>query len=242
MSAVGLSYDPGDTVVHRLDVRTKLLAQFVVALLAFLWTAALALPVVWGLVLGGMALARVHPRSVLAGYALPFALLAFATLTRAFTFGAPWVDVDAGVAATVHSLRVAAVLLASAVYVQTTPVSETQAAISRAIPGKPGQFLAAGTSFVLRFLPVLLSDLQNARAAQQARLGDQRRLHERLQTVALAGLNRTFERSDRFSLALQARCFSWNPTQPRLSRSRADYAVTVGLVGLVGLVAVAALA
>ncbi|WP_325064118.1 energy-coupling factor transporter transmembrane component T family protein [Halobacterium bonnevillei] len=166
MTDLGLSYDPGDTVVHRLDARTKLLGQFVVALLAFTWSDSLALPVVWALVLGGMALARVRPRSVLTGYALPFVLLGIATLTRALTLGPPWVDVNAGIEATLHSLRVAAILLASAVYVQTTPVSETQAAISRLVPGKPGQFLAAGTSFVLRFLPVLLADLQSARAAQ----------------------------------------------------------------------------
>jgi len=229
---LGLSYVPGDTVVHRLDARTKLLAQFVVALLAFTWSDSLALPVVWAVVLGAMALARVQPRSVLTGYALPFVLLAIATLTRALALGPPWVDVDAGLAATLHSLRVAAILLASAVYVQTTPVSETQAAISRLVPGKPGQFLAAGTSFVLRFLPVLLADLQSARAAQQARLGDQRRLHERMQTVALAGLNRTFERADRFSLALKARCFAWNPTPPRMSFTRADWFVSLGFAGL----------
>jgi biotin transport system permease protein len=239
VTAIGLSYAPGDTVVHRLDARTKLLGQFVVALLAFTWTDALALPVVWALVVGGMALARVRLRSVFPGYALPFVLLAFATLTRTVTLGPPWVDVDAGLAATLHSLRVAAILLASAVYVQTTPVSETQAAISRLVPGKPGRFLAAGTSFVLRFLPVLLADLQSARAAQQARLGDQRRLHERMQTVALAGLNRAFERADRFSLALKARCFAWNPTQPRLSFSRTDWLVSAGFVGLLAVAALA---
>lgn len=232
MTDLGLSFVPGDSVVHRLDARTKLLGQFAVALLAFTWSDWLALPVVWALVLVGMAVARVSPRSVLTGYALPFALLAFATLTRAVTLGPPWVDADAGLAATVHSLRVAAILLASAVYVQTTPVSETQAAISRLVPGKPGQFLAAGTAFVLRFLPVLLADLQSARAAQQARLGDQRRLHQRMQTVALAGLNRTFERADRFSLALKARCFSWNPTQPPMAFTRADWLVSLGFVGL----------
>jgi len=237
VTSVGLSYVDRDTLVHRLDARTKLLGQFVVALLAFTWTSAFALPVVWALVVVGMALARVRPRSVFPAYALPFVLLAFATLTRTFTFGAPWVDVDAAVAAARYSLRVAAILLASAVYVQTTPVSETQAAISRVVPGKPGRFLAAGTSFVLRFLPVLLADLRSARAAQRARLGDQRRLHERMRTVALTGLNRAFERADRFSLALKARVFAWNPTHPPLSFSRADWLVSFGFVLLLAVAA-----
>lgn len=235
MTDVGLSFVPGDTAVHRLDARAKLLVQFVVALLAFAWTSQHSLPVVWAIVLVGALAARLQPAAVLRGYSLPFILLGIATVVRAFTWGAPWVDVTAGLAALEHSLHVAAVLVASAVYVRTTPVFETQAAISRLVPGKVGRLLAAGTSFILRFLPVLLDDLRAARTAQWARLGDTRPLHERMQTVAIAGLTRAFGRADRFSLALKARCFAWNPTPPRMSYSRADWAVTTAaLVILVG--------
>jgi len=54
------------------------------------------------------------------------------------------------------------------------------------------------------------------RAASQARLGDQRPLSDRMATVAVGGLRRALARADRFALALQARCFAWNPTQPPL--------------------------
>lgn len=233
MTQVGLSYVPGESVVHRLDARSKLLVQFVVALLAFTWTSQHSLTVVWGIVALGAIGGRLHPRALVTGYSLPFALLAIGVAVRAASVGPPWVDVPEGLVALEHSLHVAAVLVASAVYVRTTPVSETQAAITRIVPGKPGQLLAAGTSFILRFLPVLLDDLQTARTAQWARLGDTRPLRERMQTVAIAGLNRAFGRADRFSLALQARCFAWNPTPPPTTFTERDWAVSLAAIALV---------
>ncbi|MFC4551663.1 energy-coupling factor transporter transmembrane protein EcfT, partial [Halorussus sp. GCM10023401] len=38
----------------------------------------------------------------------------------------------------------------------------------------------------------------------------------------------------RFSLALRARCFAWNPTLPPLSTSRVDVPVLAASVALVG--------
>lgn len=154
---------------------------------------------------------------------------------RALSFGPPWIDVSAGRGALASSLHVAGVLVASAVYVRTTPIAETQAAIARLVPGKPGRVTAAGTSFNLRFLPVLLDDLSPARLVQRARLGDARPLHEWLQTIPTSGLNRAFEQSDRFSLALKARCFAWNPTPPSMQFTIADRLVIVAAILLLAL-------
>lgn len=238
MTDVGLSYVPGDTPVHRLDARSKLLVQFTVALLAFAWGSRYSLGVVWGVVVLGAIAGRLHPRALVTGYTLPFALLTVGVVVRTLSLGPPWVDVPAGRVALEHSLHVAAVLVASAVYVRTTPVSETQAAIARLVPGRTGQLLAAGTSFVLRFLPVMLDDLRTARTAQWARLGDARPLHERMQAVAIAGLNRAFERADRFSLALTARCYAWNPTPPPMAFAPRDWAVSAGALALLLVAAV----
>lgn len=242
MTDVGLSYVPGRTPLHRLDARTKLLGQFAIALVAFSWPTLLAIPVVWGVVGVCAAIGRIRPRALLQGYSLPFILLGIGVLVRTVQISPPGIDLGAGTAAVMHSLRVASVLVASAVYVRTTSVVETQAAIARLIPGRPGRLLAVGTGFVLRFLPVLLGDLQRARDAQNARLGHERPLHERMQSVAIAGLNRAFGRADRFSLALRARCFAWNPTPPPMAYSRADWVVSLGCVLAVLVVLVRTLA
>jgi biotin transport system permease protein len=48
----------------------------------------------------------------------------------------------------------------------------------------------------------------------------------------MLGLTRAFERADRLAVALQARCFAWNPTLPALAFERADYPVLAAGVAL----------
>jgi biotin transport system permease protein len=70
-------------------------------------------------------------------------------------------------------------------------------------------------------------DLATIRSAMAARLGDQRPLYDRIRLVGVTGLGRVFLRADRLSLALRARCFSWNPTLPALALTRRDYPALV---------------
>ncbi|OYR61828.1 cobalt ABC transporter permease, partial [Halorubrum sp. E3] len=121
------------------------------------------------------------------------------------------------------------ILVVAAGYVRSTPVRESRAAIQRLIPGKPGQFLGVGVALVFRFLPLLKRDLLTAREAVRARGGGALPVRERVRLVAVAGINRAFGRADRLGTALNARCFAWNPTLPRLSLGPADYpALAVG--------------
>ncbi len=211
-----LAYSPGDGLAYRLDPRAKLAFQAGFAVAAFGWThpaAPLALTVVAGLAL---LAARLPPVAALRDYRLALALLAASVVVEGVTWGPPWLDPAGAGAAALASYRVVLVLAVSAAYVRSTPVSGTQAAIGRLVPGKPGRVLAASVGFVLRFLPVLQADLRRVREASRARLGDQRPLSDRMATVAVGGLRRALARADRFALALQARCFAWNPTEPRL--------------------------
>ena len=131
------------------------------------------------------------------------------------------------------------VLLVSAAYVHTTPTRESRAAVQSLVPGKTGQLLGMGVAFVFRFVPVLRADLQRSRAAMHARLGTERPLHERMQFVATSGLSRAFERADALAVALQARCFAYDPTLPPLSFDRRDYAA-LAVAGAFVVAAVAA--
>jgi len=220
-----LAYRPGTTAVHSLDARSKMAFQIGFAVAAFTWPDPRA-PIVLTAVVGVAFLAaRIDPRSVVGAYVLPFVLLGASVAFKAVRFGPPWIDVAAGAAAMTHVWRVALVLFVSAVYVRTTPVSETQAAIQRHVPGKVGQFLGMGTALVLRFLPVLERDLGTIRGAMRARLGDDLPVRERMRIVGAGGLRRAFARADRLALALQARCFAWNPTPPRLRFAPRDYVV-----------------
>jgi biotin transport system permease protein len=82
--------------------------------------------------------------------------------------------------------------------------------------------------------------VREVRDALAARGGDRRPVHERARRIVTLSLNRAFDRSDQLAVALQARCFAWNPTLPRLAFSRADYLV-VGAGCILALVPLVAL-
>ncbi|MFC6767545.1 energy-coupling factor transporter transmembrane component T family protein [Natrinema soli] len=227
-----LTYEPDETLAHRLDPRTKLAVQigFAATALAHTTPRALAvLSVVTALVLFG---ARVSIRRTLVDYRFALLILALAPLIAGVTLGSPWFDTADAVASGLASYRVLLILLVSAAYVRSTPVRDSRAAIQWTIPGKPGQLLGIGVALVFRFLPVLQGDLRTIREGMAARLGSERSAVDRASTIGILGLTRAFDRADRLSLALQARCFAWNPTLPSLAFSRLDYPVLVLAVAL----------
>lgn len=218
-----LTYEPDETLAHRLDPRSKLAVQIGFAATALAHTTPRALVVLSVVTAGGLLAARVPIRRTLVSYRFALLILGLAPLIAGVSFGSPWFDRSDAVASGLASYRVLLILLISAAYVRSTPVRDSRAAIQRTIPGKPGQLLGIGIALVFRFLPVLQGDLRTIREAMAARLGTERGVIDRASTVAILGLTRAFDRADRLALALQARCFAWNPTLPALTFARVDY-------------------
>lgn len=228
-----LGYEPGDTLAHRLDPRTKLGVQLAFAVAAFAHTDPRGLVVLTGVTALALTSARLSPVSVLWGYRFLLPLLAAAVLFELVTLGPPWFDFAAAVDPLLASYRTLLIVAVAAGYVRTTSARESRAAVQWAIPGKPGRLLGAGVGLVFRFLPLLRRDVAAIRDAEKARLGDERPTRERLQTVGAAGLRRAFARADRLALALSARCFSWNATLPRIRFQTVDVPALALAVGLV---------
>ncbi|WP_049933614.1 energy-coupling factor transporter transmembrane component T family protein [Halarchaeum acidiphilum] len=228
-----LSHEPGDTLGHRLDPRTKLAVQAVVAAVALAhatprWL--LALTVVCLLALRGCGLSV---PAALAEYrgVLPFLLVA--PLLGALRLGPPWVDPAAAIDPLLSVYRTLLLLALAAAYVHTTPPRDSRAAVAWLLPGTVGRYCALGVSLVFRFLPLLQSDLRRLRAASWVRLGDERRVDRRVAHLAIGALARAFRRADALALALRARCLSWNPTPPALAFEWRDYAVLCVAAGIV---------
>ncbi|MFB6084362.1 MAG: CbiQ family ECF transporter T component [Halorientalis sp.] len=217
-----LSYEPGSTLAHALDPRTKLAFQAGFAVAAYAYTTPRGLAVLSALALAALAAARRSPLA--AGYDVRFALpvLLAAPLFEGLVLGPPWFSLAQARFPALASYRVFLLLLVSAAYVSTTPARDSRAAVQWLVPGRPGRFLGLGVAVVFRFLPVLVADLRRARAAMRARLGTERSLAERIRIVTTAGLRRVDARADALALALQARCVAWNPTLPRLAFGRRD--------------------
>lgn len=223
-----LAYEPGNSLAHGLDPRAKLAVQAGIAAAAFAYTTPRGLAMLTLLTAGVLFASRTSPIAALTElrYLLPFLVLAPAV--AAIQLSPPYLSVAEARFPALASYRVLLLLFVAAAYVRTTPVRESRAAIQRTVPGKPGQLLGMGVAFVFRFLPVLQRDVGHVRDAVRARLGDQRPVRARMRFIAVASLNRAFRRADTFALALQARCFAWNPTLPALRFRRRD-AVAVGI-------------
>ena len=227
-----LSYQPGDSVAHRLDPRSKLLFQLCFAAGAFAYTTPRGLVVFSVVGLIALVGAHTNPLRVVWAYRFVLPFLLGAPLIAMFTVGPPWVVPADGIEPALASLRNLCVLVVCGGYIRTTSITDSRAAIQRTVPGRLGQFLGLGVELVARFLPVLKQDLVAIRDAEAARLGATRPLRDRMITLTTAGLNRAFQRADRLSVAMQARCLSWNPTLPPLRFGWVDVPVIACSVGL----------
>lgn len=220
-----LSYEPGDSIAHRLDPRSKLAVQGGFAAAAFAHTTPRGLLALTIVTLGILAVAKTPPGRALWEFRFVFPFLLAAPLLDGFAWG-EWFAVADALPPALAGYRVLLVLLVAAAYVRTTPVRDSRAAVQWTVPGRPGQFFGMGVAFVFRFLPVLQADIGRLRDAHDARLGAEQSVPERVRMLVIASFNRAFDRADRFALALRARCFSWNPTLPALRFSRADALAT----------------
>jgi len=226
-----LTYEPGETLAHRLDPRSKMVFQVGFAVAAFArvdaaWLAALA-----GVAAVALVAARVSPVAVVRSYWFVFLILAGGPLLATVSVLPLRLTPEAVVGPAMQVARVGLVFFVGAAYVRSTPVRETRAAIQRHVPGRTGQLLGVGVALTFRFVPVLRRDLVAVRDAMRARAGSNRSIVDRARRIGMLGLTRAFERADRLAVALQARCFAWNPTLPALAFGRADYPVLVaGLV------------
>ena len=220
-----LTYRPGGTVAPRLDARSKLACQFGFAVAAFAVPTPDRLLALAGVAALALLAGRLSPLSVLRAYWFVFLVLLLGPLSAALSVTRPWVVPARGVESLFAISRVALVLFVGAVYVRTTPVRESRAVVQRYVPGRLGQSLGVGVGLTFRFLPVLRRDLLSVRDAIRARGGANRSIVDRASRIAVLGLGRALDRSDRLSLALRARCFAWNPTPPRMRFGRWDYPV-----------------
>ncbi|MFC7136964.1 energy-coupling factor transporter transmembrane component T family protein [Halobaculum litoreum] len=227
-----LAYDPGESAAHRLDARTKLLVQTAFAAAAFAHTTPSGLAALTALAVVLLAGSATPVRTALAEFRVVLPLLAAGPIVEALRLGAPWVEPTAAVAPALASYRSLLLLGLAAAYVRTTPVRESEAAVSWLVPGRPGRLLGVGVGLVFRLLPVLQADLARTREAMRARLGDERPLRDRVRIVTTAGLNRVLGRTDRLAVALRARCLSWNPTPPPSSLDRGDAVAAALAAGL----------
>lgn len=243
---IDFGYAPGDSVLHRLDMRFKLAGLMLLSTvglgagpagLGLLAAALLALACRLGLVRRGLG------RGL--GPLLVFLLLVF-TVRAVTTPGTPLTAIGP-VPFTQEGLRdgllvvgrIAAAVGWGLLFVRTSRSEDVKAAVAwllRPLPFVSGQAAATMMGLIVRFIPVLFQQVHISHTAWQARGGALWRSPlRRLRYQALPAVRRTVLSADQLAWAMQARCYHESAIALHFKASARDGLCLAAVLALCGL-------
>lgn len=219
-------YFPGNTVIHRLDPRAKILCVvlYIVALFCAKWFISYA---VVALVLGVcIALSRVQFRALSRGLRPVYIIVLFtAVMNLFFTSGTPISDlpvlrgitVEGAYTAGFMVVRIILLIMGTFLLTYTTsPIALTDALDSLLSPLKklhvPVHELTLMMSLALRFIPTLIEETDKIMSAQKARGADFEsgsilRRAKALLPILVPLFISAFRRADELASAMECRCY-----------------------------------
>jgi energy-coupling factor transporter transmembrane protein EcfT len=233
-------------VLHGLDVRFKFGVLFMLMLTAMNCG---ALPLAVMTLLSAVAARRLGLSlgGILTELRYFFLLLVLIFAARAFTTpgtslpGLPWLPVSReGIqAGAVTVWRLFLVVFFGLLFVATTRAAAIKAAVVwflRPFPGLPAQRIGTMLGLVLRFIPLVFLQAGATLDAQRAR-GVESRQNPffRLTCFTIPFLRRLFLSADRFTEAMEARCYTETRTDPMLLARPLDWWIFGGVAGTIGL-------
>ena len=243
-------YFPGDTPIHRLDPRTKLLLT--VLYIACLFTAATpgGYVAAFAALALEMLLSRIGPRAVLRGLKpLVFIIIFTAVLNLFFSDGEHVLFARGRLCVTLEGLRNAVFMVLRVMFLvastflltyTTSPLAITDGLERLFSPLKrlrvPVYELSLMMSIALRFIPTLIEDTDRILSAQKARGAnfETGRLTERaraLLPVLIPLFVSSFRRSEELADAMECRCYNGGEGRTRMKQLRfspADFAALGG--------------
>lgn len=228
-------YFPGDTVVHRLDPRTKLLMVIVYIVALFLAKWVVSYAVMLAFLVTAVALSRIRPRALFKGLKpLLFIIIFTAIINVFYTKGDVLVQfwifkitreglVNAGFLV----LRIVMLVTGTFLLTYTTsPIALTDGLESLLSPLKAIHFpvheLALMMSIALRFIPTLIEETDKIMSAQKARGADFETGSLMQRAKALVPLLvplfvSAFRRADELATAMECRCYHGDEGRTKLN-------------------------
>ncbi len=240
------TYRSGDSSIHKLDVRFKLIALAILSLSILTYgSLSLAvislLPVIVGRYVG------LPPAKILIELRYFIMLLALVVLARALTtpgvplFDTLWIPVtrEGFLAGALMAWRLILVAIFGLFFVATTRPSTVKAAVVyflKPIPRLPAARIGTMLGLLLRFIPLVFRQADATLDAQRARgIENRRNPVYRLTRFVIPFLRRLFLSADRLTEAMEARCYSDLRTDPLLSSRKSDWWTLGGIIGIAGL-------
>lgn len=232
-------YFPGNSPLHRMDPRAKILLTIVLIVAVFLASSLPAYALMF-LFIGGMAaLSRIDVRFMIKGLKPVFYVILFTfVLNLFFTSGGEtlfaWKFIrvtDQGLkSAGFMALRLVLLILGTQLLTLTTsPIALTDGLESLLKPlariGFPAHELAMMMSIALRFIPTLMEETDKIMKAQMARGADFETGNLIEKAKAMLPLLvplfvSAFRRADELALAMEARCYRGGEHRTRMKRLR----------------------
>ena len=230
-------YIPGNSIIHRLDPRSKLLAMFLFILLIFwannLVTNLLLFVFVFSLVL----LSKVPLKFFLKGIQSMVFIIAFTTLFQLFlTSGGATIfrfafvritELGLSQAGIIFSRFILIIFFSTLLTLTTTPLSLSDAVESWLKPLKvfkvPAHEIGLMLSMSLRFVPTLMDDTTRIMNAQRARGVDfgEGKLVQKVKSIIpilIPLFASSFKRADALAIAMEARGYNGGEGRTRFRR------------------------
>ena len=237
------NFRPGTSFLHELDVRFKLVFLALISL-ASLKAALLALCVLTFVLICVIIDIRLPIKVILKELRYFLILLLFVFIARALTTpGSPLIQFKA-VSVTREGIqggiivcwRLLIIIMMGLSFVSTTRPSEIKAAVQwflNPFPFIPAKRIATMMSLIIRFMPVILDQAKETADAQRARGVENRKnpLY-RLKKLLIPLMRRTFLSADKLAVAMEARCYSENRTDPGLSCGIRDWIALFAVICL----------
>ena len=226
---------PGDTPIHRLDPRTKLLC--VILYIVALFNA--KGPLTYGIMIAVLAvcilISRVEWKALTRGLKPVYFIVAFtAIMNMFFTNGTPVADVwlvrhitwEGIIAAVQMVLRIVMLIMGTFLMTYTTsPIALTDGLEHLLSPLKKLRFpvheLAMMMSIALRFIPTLIEETDKIMSAQKARgadfeTGNVFQRAKALVPILVPLFISAFRRADELATAMECRCYHGGEGRTRL--------------------------
>ena len=252
-------YFPGNTVIHRLDPRTKLLFTVLYIVALFSAKGGVTYAVLFAVLCASIAVSRIHPRNILRGMKpILFIIVLTAVLNIFYTPGDPiwqWkflkITVEGLWAAFFMVLRISFLITCTFLLTYTTsPIMLTDGLERLLGPLKklrvPVHELSMMMSIALRFIPTLIEETDKIMSAQKARgadfdTGNLFQKAKALVPLLVPLFISAFRRADELATAMECRCYHGGEGRTRLRQLRyrgSDIAALLGGCALVAVVAV----
>jgi biotin transport system permease protein len=242
------SFKSGSSLLHRLDVRFKIVFLILISLSSLSGGFA-GLGILSCLLIALIFHSRLPIKSGLKEMRLFLFLLLLILVTRlVVTPGAALIEINSFaitrpglVSGSIICWRLAIIVLTGFLFVFATPSSEVKAAVQwflKPFGFIPGKRIAIMMGLIARFVPVILNQAKETVDAQRARCADNRRNPlNRLIRLGIPLIRRTFAQADKLAVAMEARCYTENRTDPELFAKHLDWLSLAVMLIISGFVA-----